>query len=281
MSQDSSPAARCQYLMCPPEYFDVRYSINPWMDPSKPVDTGLAMAQWERLRDTYLALGHHVEVIDPVPGLPDMVFAANGATVVGNRALIARYRYPQRAAEAPAYRNWFLANGFEVTGEPRYVNEGQGDYLVDGERLLAGTGFRTDRLSHDEAQELYGLPVVSLTLVDPSYYHLDTALAVLGKGRIMYYPEAFSIGSQQVLRRLYPDAILATRRDAEGFGLNAVSDGVHVVLPQVATQLIEVLRERGYHPIGVDMSELHKSGGAVKCCTLELVPETAAAAAAA
>jgi N-dimethylarginine dimethylaminohydrolase len=170
-----------------------------------------------------------------------------------------------------------VANGFEVSGEPRYVNEGQGDYLVDGERLLAGTGFRTDRLSHSEAQELYGLPVVSLTLVDPSYYHLDTALAVLGKGRIMYYPEAFSIGSQQVLRRLYPDAILATRRDAEAFGLNAVSDGVNVVLPQVATQLIAVLRERGYHPIGVDMSELHKSGGAVKCCTLELVPEAVAA----
>ena len=275
------PNAVRQYLMCPPEHFEVSYSINPWMDPGKPVDPGLAMAQWERLRETYLALGHQVHLIEPLPGLPDMVFAANGASVIGDRALVARYRYPQRAAEAPAYRDWLVAHGFEVTAEPRYVNEGQGDYLADGERLLAGTGFRTDRLSHDEAQELYGLPVVSLTLVDPSFYHLDTALAVLGAGRIMYYPEAFSIGSQQVLRRLYPDAILAGRRDAEAFGLNAVSDGVHVVLPQIATGLIEQLRERGYSPIGVDMSELHKSGGAVKCCTLELLPAVAVAAAAA
>jgi N-dimethylarginine dimethylaminohydrolase len=275
------PNAVRQYLMCPPEHFEVSYSINPWMDPGKPVDPGLAMAQWERLRETYLALGHQVHLIEPLPGLPDMVFAANGASVIGDRALVARYRYPQRAAEAPAYRDWLVAHGFEVTAEPRYVNEGQGDYLADGERLLAGTGFRTDRLSHDEAQELYGLPVVSLTLVDPSFYHLDTALAVLGTGRIMYYPEAFSIGSQQVLRRLYPDAILAGRRDAEAFGLNAVSDGVHVVLPQIATGLIEQLRERGYSPIGVDMSELHKSGGAVKCCTLELLPAVAVAAAAA
>jgi N-dimethylarginine dimethylaminohydrolase len=281
MPHDSTPVARRRYLMCPPEHFDVRYSINPWMDPSKPVDTGLAMAQWDRLRETYLALGHQVELVEPVPGLPDMVFAANGATVIGDRALIARYRYPQRAAEAPAYRDWFLANGFEVTAEPRFINEGQGDYLIEGERLLAGTGFRTDRLSHDEAQELYGLPVVSLTLVDPSFYHLDTALAVLGEGRIMYYPEAFSIGSQQVLRRLYPDAIIANRRDAEAFGLNAVSDGVNVVLPQVATHLIELLRERGYSPIGLDMSELHKAGGAVKCCTLELVAEATVAVAAA
>jgi N-dimethylarginine dimethylaminohydrolase len=281
MPHDSVPVARRQYLMCPPEHYDVTYSINPWMKPGKPVDTGLAMAQWQRLRDTYLALGHQVQLIEPVPGLPDMVFAANGATVIGNRALIARYRYPQRSAEAPAYRDWFLANGFEVTAEPRFINEGQGDYLVDGERLLAGTGFRTDRLSHHEAQELYGLPVISLTLVDPSFYHLDTALAVLGEGRIMYYPGAFSIGSQQVLRRLYPDALLADRADAEAFGLNAVSDGVHVVLPQTATHLIELLRERGYHPIGLDMSELHKSGGAVKCCTLELMPAAEVAAAAA
>lgn len=281
MPHDSSPVARRQYLMCPPEYFDVRYSINPWMDPSKPVDTGLAMAQWERLRQTYLDLGHQVRLIEPVPGLPDMVFAANGATAIGNQVLVARFRYRQRVAEASAYRDWFSANGFEVIADPRFINEGQGDYLADGERLLAGTGFRTDRLSHHEAQELYGLPVVSLTLVDPCFYHLDTALAVLAAGQIMYYPEAFSIGSQQVLRRLYPDAILATRRDAEAFGLNAVSDGVNVVLPQVATGLIERLRERGYHPIGLDMSELHKSGGAVKCCTLELVPEVEVAAAAA
>jgi N-dimethylarginine dimethylaminohydrolase len=281
MPHDSSPVARRQYLMCPPEHFDVRYSINPWMDPTKPVDSGLAMAQWDRLRETYLALGHQVHLIEPLPGLPDMVFAANGATVIGNQVLVANFRYPQRTAEAPAYRDWFTANGYEVLGEPRFINEGQGDYLVEGERLLAGTGFRTDRLSHDEAQELYGLPVVSLTLVDPSFYHLDTALAVLGEGRIMYHPSAFSIGSQRVLRRLYPDAILADRRDAEAFGLNAVSDGVNVVLPQVATGLIQQLREQGFNPIGLDMSELHKSGGAVKCCTLELVPEVEVAAAAA
>lgn len=281
MPQDSSPGTPRQYLMCPPEHFDVRYSINPWMDPGKPVDTRLAMTQWERLRETYLSLGHQVHLIEPVPELPDMVFAANGASVIGNRALIARYRYPQRAAEAPAYCAWFVDHGFEVVAEPAFINEGQGDYLADGERLLAGTGFRTDRLGHDEAQELYGLPVVSLTLVNPNFYHLDTALAVLGDGQLMYYPEAFSIGSQQVLRRLYPHAILAEERDADAFGLNAVSDGVHVVLPQTATGLIEQLRERGYQPIGMDMSELHKSGGAVKCCTLELVPAVEVAAAAA
>ena len=258
------------YLMCPPTHFDVTYAINPWMDPAKPVDPDLAMLQWERLRDLYVALGHRVDVVDPVAGLPDMVFAANGATIVDGKVLMARFRYEERAPEAGFYRAWFQGGGFDQICDPVYINEGQGDYLFTGSHLLAGTGFRTDRHAHDEAQELFGVPVISLTLVDPRFYHLDTAAAVLGPDEIMYYPPAFAPGSQAVLRRLYPDAILADDHDAEAFGLNAVSDGRNVVLPAEATHLIGVLRDRGYEPVGVDMSEFRKSGGAVKCCTLEL-----------
>jgi N-dimethylarginine dimethylaminohydrolase len=255
--------------MCPPRHFDVNYSFNPWMDPTTPVDASLALAQWESLREVYRGLGHDVELIEPAPGLPDMVFAANGATVVDGKVLLARFRYPQRAAEAGAYLDWFATRGYQPH-DPEFINEGEGDYLFDGRRLLAGTGFRTDARSHGEAQELFGRQVVSLRLVDPRFYHLDTALAVLAEGEIMYYPAAFSPGSARVLRELYPDAILASDQDAEAFGLNVVSDGRHVVIPQTATGLIEALRSRGFEPIGVDLSEMHKSGGAVKCCTLEL-----------
>ena len=75
------------YLMCPPEHFAVEYAINPWMNPDKPVDVELALAQWERLREAYQDLGHTVHVIAPEPGLPDMVFAANGATVIDGQVL--------------------------------------------------------------------------------------------------------------------------------------------------------------------------------------------------
>jgi len=112
--------------------------------------------------------------------------------------------------------------------------------------------------------------VISLTLVDPNYYHLDTALTVLDGNTIAYYPAAFSPGSRAVLQRLYPDVITATEADAAVFGLNAVSDGYNVVLPHNATGLAAVLRNRGFNPIGVDLSELLKAGGSVKCCTMEL-----------
>ncbi|MEF9904739.1 dimethylargininase [Streptomyces sp. P9-A2] len=258
-----------RYLMCSPVHFDVVYSINPWMEPAKPTDPALAVAQWERLRSLYLGLGHQVELIDPVPGLPDMVFAANGATVLDGTVLAARFRHPQRADEGPAYADWFRAHGYEVH-DAVHINEGEGDYLVTGDRILAGTGFRTDRRSHTEAERVLGRPVVTLELVDPRFYHLDTALAVLDHEEIMYYPAAFTADSRRTLRELYPDAIEATEDDAAVFGLNAVSDGRHVLLPEQATHLVDRLWSRGFVPIGVDLSELLKSGGSSKCCTLEI-----------
>ncbi|GAB3815333.1 amidinotransferase [Micromonospora zhanjiangensis] len=256
-----------RYLMCRPTYFAVDYAINAWMDPTAPVDTELAIAQWENLRRTYLDLGHTVETIEPVPGLPDMVFAANGATVVDGKAMAVQFRDPERADEAPAYRTWLERAGFEVH-DPKHVNEGEGDVLVVGDLMLAGTGFRTAHAAHAELQEVFGRPVVTLQLVDPRFYHLDTALCVLDDRTVAYLPEAFSPGSRAVLRRLFPDAVLATLADAEVFGLNSVSDGRHVVLPVQATGLASALRERGYATIGVDLSELRKAGGGPKCCTL-------------
>ncbi len=257
-----------RYLMCRPTYFSVDYVINPWMDPTVPTDNGLAVRQWTNLRDTYLRLGHTVEEIEPIPGLPDMVFAANGATVIDGIAYGAQFRHPERAAEAPAYLNWLDGAGFD-SHDAKSVNEGEGDLLLTERFLLAGTGFRTDHAAHAEAQELFGRPVITLNLVDPRFYHLDTALAVLGD-TIAFIPEAFSPASAKVIRQLFPGAIEAELADAVWLGLNAVSDGRHVVLPVQAAGLAEQVEARGFVAVPVDVSELLKAGGGPKCCTLEL-----------
>ena len=259
-----------RYLMCPPEHFAVRYAINPWMRPGEPTEAATAMRQWARLRQTYLDLGHEVRTIEPVPGLPDMVFAANGATVVGGTVLGARFRYPQRAAEADAYLRWFRDCGYPRVRAPRQVNEGEGDIIFTERALLAGYGFRSDHAAGAELAEVFGLPVLSLRLVDPRFYHLDTALCVLGPGTAMYYPAAFDDAAQAVIAGQFTELIEAKDEDAEVLGLNAVSDGRHVVLPVQARSLAAQLRGRGFEPIGVDMSEVLKGGGGPKCCTLEL-----------
>lgn len=276
-------ATRRHYLMCPPTYFTVAYAINPWMRPDDPagaVDPNRVSQQWEALRRVYTTLGHQVSVIDPVPELPDMVFAANGALVVDGMVFGAKFRYAERAPEATHYLEWFKAHAAELglrsIHVPVAVNEGEGDLLVTRSRILAGTGFRTEPAAHRELERFLARPVVTLRLVDPMLYHLDTALVVLDEETIAYYPPAFAPESQELLRRLYPDAILADEADAMVLGLNAVSDGRHVVLPGEAARLAEQIADRGFEPIPVDISELRKAGGGPKCCTLEIRPASTA-----
>ncbi|MBO0773553.1 MAG: hypothetical protein J2P35_19020 [Actinobacteria bacterium] len=257
------------YLMCPPAHYTVAYAINPWMTTGEPVDPARAMRQWQALRATYLALGHQVRLIDPVPGLPDMVFAANGATVIGGTALGARFRHPERAAEGPAYLDWLQRHGYQAR-QPRAVNEGEGDIISAGTVILAGHGFRTDPSVRDELAGIFGLPVVTLRLTDPRFYHLDTALCVLGDGVAAYYPPAFDDASRAALTTVFDELIEAKDTDAEVLGLNAVSDGRHVVLPVQAEALAAQIAAAGFEPVPVDMSEFRKAGGGPKCCTLEL-----------
>lgn len=263
-----TPVAK-SILMCRPEHFTVVYRINPWMDPQVPTDTALAVRQWQTLYDTYADLGFTIELIEPEAGLPDMVYAANGGFVIDGIAYGASFTYPERQPEGPAYLDWFRSAGFDVR-VPEEVNEGEGDFLLVGERILAGTGFRSASDSHAEVARVFGREVVTLELVNPSFYHLDTAIAVLDGSTIAYLPSAFSEEGNRTLRELYPDAILVSEEDASVLGLNSFSDGLNVVIASRATGFERQLRERGYNPIGVDLSELLLGGGGVKCCTLEL-----------
>jgi N-dimethylarginine dimethylaminohydrolase len=272
--QDANPPCSraprtCRYAMTPPTFFAVEYAINPWMDVSTPVDVHVAHAQWEHLYQTYLRLGHSVDLIEPVPGLPDMVYAANGGFIANDVAVVARFRFAERAGESNAYAAWMSSVGYRPAST-RHVNEGQGDLLLIGETVLAGYGFRTDLRAHTEIAAAVRMPVISLELVDPRFYHLDTALAVLDDHTIAFYPPAFSAAAQAQLHALFPDAIVVGSADAFVLGLNVVSDGLHVVHPAAATGFATQLREAGFEPVGVDLSELLKGGGSVKCCTLEV-----------
>jgi N-dimethylarginine dimethylaminohydrolase len=262
-------------LMCRPDFYTVSYRINPWMHPEDPTSTQTALNQWNVLYQTYLDLGFDVRLIDPIEGLPDMVYAANGGFVLDNIAYGASFTYPQRQPEGPAYMNWFRENGYDVH-VPENINEGEGDILLVGDTILAGTGFRTTPESHKEISRLYHREVVTLELVNPSFYHLDTAVAVLdpvavnGQANIAYLPSAFNERGLAVLRERFPDAIIVSEEDAAILGLNSYSDGYNVVIASRAKGFEAQLRERGYNPIGVDLSELLLAGGGVKCCTLEL-----------
>src|SRR6185295_8561250 len=94
------PAARL--LMCAPEHFAVSYAINPWMDPASWASDRAAQAaasrrEWAALRRALSANGAAIELVPPAAGVPDLVFTANAAVVLDRKALLARFRHPERA----------------------------------------------------------------------------------------------------------------------------------------------------------------------------------------
>ncbi|GAC1320875.1 MAG: amidinotransferase [Acidimicrobiales bacterium] len=260
-----------RYLMCPPTYFDVTYRINPWMHPGGPrPDRTRAAGQWQAIVEAYRAVGHRVEVVDPAPGLPDLVFTANAGLVIDGRVLVSRFRHAERATEPAVAARWFAELGFTDVAVSATINEGEGDLLPVGPVILAATGFRTEPAAHAEVAEFFDRRVVSLELVDDRLYHLDTALAVLSETEIAFWPDAFSTASRGMLMDLFGDPVVASQADAMAFGLNACSDGARVLMPSGAPGLRDQLVERGFDVVTLDTGELQMAGGAVKCCTLEL-----------
>lgn len=256
--------------MCRPDFFDIEYSINPWMDIANQPDVERTKAEWEALHADYLQAGFEIVLIEPVKGLPDMVFTANGALVIDSKVMLPRFKYPQRQGETTYFQQWFEQNGYSEIKMPKHDFEGEGDALLVADLILAGHGFRSSVDSHAELSTYFDREVISLKLINPQFYHLDTALSVLDEHTIMFYPQAFDEASQEQIRMHIPNVIEAGDADALAFGLNAVSDGYNVILSDRASGLHRQLKEQGFNPVLVDISEFQKSGGGVKCLTLEL-----------
>jgi N-dimethylarginine dimethylaminohydrolase len=258
-------------LLCPPDYYTVRYEINPWMDRTRGVDHDLAVVQWRQLRSTLTGLVCGLELVPAEEEWPDMVFTANAGLVQGSRALLSNFRHAERAGEQHGYGRWFRAAGYEVTHLPvNLAFEGEGDALWFRDTLICGHGFRTDAESHDAVGAWCGTQVLSLALVDPRYYHLDTCLCPLDGTSALWHAGAFDAAGREALRALVPDLIEAPPLEAERFACNAIVLGKDVVLPEGCPGTCDALQARGFRTHAVPMSEFIKAGGACKCLALHL-----------
>src|SRR5438105_9469287 len=157
-------------LMSRPDFYGVEYEINPWMHVDVDVDRPRAREQWEALYRSYGELGVQVDLVEPVRGLPDMVFTANAGVVRGRDVVLSRFRHPERQAEEPYWRRAFEERGFAVHDVPEPLAfEGAGDALFGGDGLFAGHAFRTDRESHSGVADALGVEGGRPHLVDPRF----------------------------------------------------------------------------------------------------------------
>ncbi|MCS7083053.1 MAG: arginine deiminase family protein [Bacteroidetes bacterium] len=265
-------------LMVRPDYFEVAYVINPHMQGQLgKVDRARALEQWEALRAAYERLGFSVVVLEPVPGLPDMVFAANQSLPFQSpegrrRVWMSRMHAPQRRPEVPHIEAWYRSEGYEVDhfSDPEVSDfEGMGDAIWHPGRMLlwGGYGFRSSLRAYEEISRRWGVPVVALELRDPDFYHLDTCFCVLDEETVLLYPGAFSAEGLALMRRLWPRLLEAPESEARRlFACNAhTPDGRHVLIQRGCSETARMLTQHGFAVIEVDTSEYLKSGGSVFC----------------
>lgn len=265
-------------LMCPPDYYGIHYEINPWMDMSRQAEHTLAVEQWQALHEHILGCGARVSLLEPVQGLPDLVFTANAAMIYENRALVSRFRHRQRQGEEPYNRKWFCEYGLDVVDVPENLSfEGAGDALFCGDTLYAGYRMRSDAAGHQQIGRMLGCRVIPVELVDARYYHLDTCFCPLADGEAIWYPAAFDEYGRRAIREHVATLIEADPPEAERFACNAVVIGRRVITNTGCDRLHESLAQRGYETIATPLDEFVKAGGSAKCLTLRLDGEEAAA----
>jgi len=272
-------------LMCRPEHFGVVYAINPWMKPrdwkqEEHILAAQSRREWMGLRHTLAALGAEIELVPAASGVPDLVFTANSAVVLDRKALLARFRYPQRRGEESHFRDAFrslqargLIDAVRTLPED-IVLEGAGDCVWDRSRKMfwLGHGPRSDAAAQAAVENTFGVEAVPLELSDPRFYHLDTALCPLPHGDVMYVPEAFTAAGRAVVRNNVVKAqrIELGMADACQLAANAVCIGDTLVMSACSKRLRAELEGRGYEVVTVPLGSFLRSGGAAFCLTLRL-----------
>ena len=266
---------RHHILMCPPDHFTVDYVINPWMDGNEgSMNKERAFQQWSTLKWAISEVAD-VVTIDPIEGLPDMVFTANAGVVYGDKAMASHFMPLERRDEEAVFKRWFRRAGYELYDLPEDIGfEGAGDALIDrgGPWVWTGYGFRTEIEAHAHLEKFFDLEIVSVKLVDERFYHIDTCMCPLEGGYLLYHPPAFDDASRKEIERRVPEdkRIEVSKENAGHFACNAVNVGDRIFLHRTSGKLIPALEERGFYVIQVSLSEFLKAGGSAKCLTLKL-----------
>jgi N-dimethylarginine dimethylaminohydrolase len=257
--------------MCPPEHFGVVYEINPWMHTEVVVDRDRAHDQWTALVRALTDAGADVELMDPHPDVPDLVFTANAGIVNGTQFIPARFRHPQRQPETEFNRAWFAARGFRVDELPEDVcQEGAGDALPFAGGLVSGYRFRSDAKSHADLSRLTGASVRSIELVDDRLYHLDLTFCPLDARRAIVAPLGWDHYGRRVIDAVVPEPLVLEDDEALAFVANSVVVGSRIVMPSCPARVGRQLEAWGFDVAVVPVDEFLKAGGGCRCLTLAL-----------
>ncbi|MFJ7639028.1 dimethylarginine dimethylaminohydrolase family protein [Peribacillus sp. NPDC097206] len=261
-----------QVIVCEPRYMEIREVINETQKEFKEenIDRILAMKQHANFVTALRNEGVDVIKLPPQSTYPEQVFTRDIGFTIGNTVYVAEMANAIRSGEELLLKLWLELN------EIRYFNVSKGnieggDVILDGKTVYIGISDRTNEKAIKELQGL--LPeyeVIPVPFVE-KYLHLDCIFNILSPTEALVFPDALTKKELDFLGSRY-DLIEVNGDEQFTMGTNVLSIGNKKLFSLPCNKKVNnQLRERGYEVIEVDISEIIKSGGSFRCCTMPLL----------
>ncbi|MEH2998871.1 dimethylarginine dimethylaminohydrolase family protein [Bacillus pumilus] len=260
-----------EVLLCSPIYMEIKQIINETQKhfARENISQMKAVAQHKQLIQTLK--NHQVRPI-MLPAndrFPEQVFTRDIRFTIGHTLFVSSMAAPVRQGEEQLLKEWAQGKGWKTVTLTNGTIEG-GDVLVDQTRVFVGTSKRTNPAAiHELKKELTDHDIIPIHL-PPHILHLDCVMNILSHDEILIYPEAFKKEDLHLLKMHY-DLIEISEQEQFTLGPNVLSIGQKKVISlPINQQTNAALTAHGYTVIEVDFSEIIKSGGSFRCCTLPI-----------
>ncbi|MCA0993339.1 dimethylarginine dimethylaminohydrolase family protein [Pseudalkalibacillus hwajinpoensis] len=233
------------------------------------INIPLALEQHEAFVKVLEANGANVRELQAASSLPEQVFTRDIGFAIHDELFVATMNEQVRQPEVNTVKAFLEENEISYQeGLPESI-EG-GDVVVDGSTIWVGNSGRTSQVAIQELQKrLPAYTVVPLSLRE-DILHLDCVFNIISEEIALVYPSAFTKDDLSKLEARF-QLIHVTEEEQFYMGPNVLSigEGKIVSLSQ-NKRLNRILTAHGFRVLPIDFSEIIKSGGSFRCCTLPL-----------
>ncbi|WP_280769708.1 dimethylarginine dimethylaminohydrolase family protein [Salipaludibacillus daqingensis] len=261
-------------ILCEPKHMSIDGNINETQKQFKDNQfrKHRAIKQHQHLIDTLIKHGVQVSLLPAHKYFPEQVFTRDIGFTVGHTIFVSNMAHESRVGEESIFASWLKSRQKPHCHFIDNHIEG-GDVIVHDGQLFIGLSHRTNQQAINPIQKV--LPKYKIIPVPFSkkYLHLDCVFNIISENEALYYPDAFQQPELDILAEQF-DLIPVNDEEQFTLGTNVLSLGDKKILSlPINRQINQDLRNRGFEVIEVDISEIIKSGGSFRCCTLPLLRE--------
>jgi len=260
-------------IVVSPTFMEIREVINEVQASyaAENIDKTVAVNQHEGFVRTLKDEGVNVIQLRPDENLNEQVFTRDIGFTVDRHLFVSNMEKDLRKPETERLKQWLRDQEIPYQQLTAAPIEG-GDVIVDEQTLWIGISDRTNKDAAKELQEKLPDFEVNQIPIREDVLHLDCTFNLLNSETALIYKDG--IRDKQVLQKLENryELIEVTKEEQFQMGTNVLSIGNRKVISLPENSRINTtLKEKGFHVIEVPFSEIIKSGGSFRCCSLPLL----------